>query len=92
MFYRIDQNRLRLGHGGFSRLVHAGFQLRDLIAHAEHFQLVGHFAQLAWQTNLHLWVVAETTGYAQLFHGNLRALGQCILEAAAGVSLGQVAK
>ena len=59
---RVHQNWLGLGHGGFRRFVHAGFQLSDLVAHAELFHFAGDFAQFARQFDFHVWVVAEAAG------------------------------
>ncbi|MNS71156.1 hypothetical protein D3C72_1045130 [compost metagenome] len=88
----IHEDRLGLGHGGFRRFVHAGFQLIDLIAHAELFHFAGDLAQFARQFDFYVGIVAEATRSAELFHGQLRALGQGILESAGGVFLRQVAE
>ncbi|MNP38415.1 hypothetical protein D3C76_1319260 [compost metagenome] len=86
----IDEDWLGLGHGGFRRFVHAGFQLIDLVTHAELFHLARDFAQFARQFDFHIGIVAEAARGAELFDGQLRALGQCVLEAAGGVFLRQV--
>ncbi|MNV15757.1 hypothetical protein D3C71_1064910 [compost metagenome] len=88
----IDEDWLGLGHGGFRRLVHAGFQFIDLVTHAELFHFAGDLAQFARQFDFYVGIVAEATRSAELFHGQLRALGQGILESAGGVFLRQVAE
>lgn len=92
LFHCIYQQRLRLRNGRFCRLVHAGFQLVDLSAHAQHFHLFRHLTKLPWQLDAHLVIFAETAGNAQLLDCNLRALGQGILEAAGSVRLRKVAQ
>ncbi|MNM59521.1 hypothetical protein D3C81_707760 [compost metagenome] len=88
----IDQDRLGLGHGGFRRFVHAGFQFIDLITHAELLHFAGDLAQFARQFDFYVRVVAEPAWGAKLFYGQLRALGQGVLETAGGVFLRQVAE
>ncbi|MNN15130.1 hypothetical protein D3C81_1282260 [compost metagenome] len=88
----IDEDWLGLGHGGFGRFVHAGFQFIDLVTHAELFHFAGDLAQFARQFDFYFRVVAEAARGAELFHGQLRALGQCVLEPAGGVFLRQVAE
>jgi hypothetical protein len=48
--------------------------------------------ELARQLEAHILVVAEAAGHAQLLDGNLRPLGQRVLEAARRVRLRQIAQ
>ncbi|MNE09497.1 hypothetical protein D3C80_1021710 [compost metagenome] len=86
----IDQQCLGLWHGCLGGLVHAGFQLLDLGAHAVLLHGLGGLAQVTGQLDAHLGVIVETARRAQLLDGNLGTLGQGILEATGGVFLRQV--
>ena len=90
LLHGIDQQRLGLRYRSFSRFVHAGFQFVDLGAHAELLHFLGNLAQVARQLDLHVRVVAETARSAQLFDGDLCALGQCVLEPTGGVFLRKI--
>jgi len=72
--------------------VHAVLQLLDLRTHAEHLQHPRGLADVARQLDTHVRIAAETARATELLHGDLGALAQGILEAGAGVALGQVGK
>ena len=90
LLHRIHQQRLGLRYGGFGGFVHARFQLINLRAHAHHLHGFCSFAEVARQLDAYVRVVAETAGFAQLLHGYFGALGEGILEAAAGVALRKI--
>ena len=90
LLHRVHQQRLGLRHGGFGGFVHARFKLINLRAHAHHLHGLCGFAEVARQFDAHVRVVAEAAGFAQLLHGYFGALGEGVLEAAAGVTLGQI--
>ncbi|MNP14568.1 hypothetical protein D3C76_1069000 [compost metagenome] len=90
LLHRIHQQGLGLRDGGLGRLVHGRFELFDLGAHAHHLHGLGRLAELARKLDAHLGVVVEAAGLAELLHGDLGALGEGILEAAAGILLAEV--